>query len=507
MKQITTPLGITQTETDARYVKKTGDTMTGPLDITNAPVSGTPGNPTIIKTGDPNTPALVLQGNTTSSYPLTVSTAAYYKFDENTGSLVADSASTNDGTWQGTLGSQWTTGLVNSGGNFNGSDNYVDLGPTTFLNGVNKAYFFTTFDTTGLNANKTLMARWNFSTQGQIAIQLDATSATNIRVFVADSIGDTGGNFMQSLNANLTANNRYHIVVAYDGTLAAVDRIKIYVNAVLCTTQPQGTIPTSLTSPTANFRIGQFQGLGREWLGMQDEVGIGLGNITQAQVTALYNNGAGNQYGGITQVSPLLKILSAANVLLSYLGANGELVIAPPNTTSALVVNNSAGTRVLTVDTLNKMLGIGISNPTSRLSIGLAGGFTQNVAGESQSVSESNDIVFGIGNVSQGMKSYMRTRTLQNGSDTDGEIVWYTTHANVGAGERMFLDRDGNLGIGGAPNANAILDLQSTTKAFMPPRATTTQIGAVASPTEGMMMYDTTLHKLSYYNGTVWVAV
>lgn len=60
------------------------------------------------------------------------------------------------------------------------------------------------------------------------------------------------------------------------------------------------------------------------------------------------------------------------------------------------------------------------------------------------------------------------------------------------------------VGIGGTPNANAILDVQSTTKAFMPPRMTTTQRDAIPSPTEGMMIWNLTTHGISTYNGTSW---
>lgn len=66
----------------------------------------------------------------------------------------------------------------------------------------------------------------------------------------------------------------------------------------------------------------------------------------------------------------------------------------------------------------------------------------------------------------------------------------------------------GNCFIGrtiGAGNANAILDVYSTTKAFMPPRMTTTQKNNIASPTEGMIVWDLTGHVLSYYNGTSWI--
>lgn len=56
------------------------------------------------------------------------------------------------------------------------------------------------------------------------------------------------------------------------------------------------------------------------------------------------------------------------------------------------------------------------------------------------------------------------------------------------------------------PNANAVLDLTSTTKAFMPPRMTTAQRDAIASPTAGMVIYNTTTNKLNVYT-TVWEAV
>jgi hypothetical protein len=66
----------------------------------------------------------------------------------------------------------------------------------------------------------------------------------------------------------------------------------------------------------------------------------------------------------------------------------------------------------------------------------------------------------------------------------------------------------GSVGIGTAtPDANAILDVSSTTKAFLPPRMTTTEKNAVASPAAGMVVYDTTLNKLAVYTGAAWEAI
>ncbi len=66
----------------------------------------------------------------------------------------------------------------------------------------------------------------------------------------------------------------------------------------------------------------------------------------------------------------------------------------------------------------------------------------------------------------------------------------------------------GSVGIGTPnPNANALLDITSTTKAFIPPRMTTTQKNAIASPIAGMVVYDATLNKLCVYAAAAWETV
>ena len=60
--------------------------------------------------------------------------------------------------------------------------------------------------------------------------------------------------------------------------------------------------------------------------------------------------------------------------------------------------------------------------------------------------------------------------------------------------------------IGGAtPAATAVLDLQSTTKGFLPPRLSSVQRNAVSSPATGLTIYNTSLKMVETYNGTRWV--
>jgi len=59
---------------------------------------------------------------------------------------------------------------------------------------------------------------------------------------------------------------------------------------------------------------------------------------------------------------------------------------------------------------------------------------------------------------------------------------------------------------GGEPySPSVVLGAKSTTAGFLPPRMTTTQKNAIASPASGLMVYDTTLNQMSYYNGSTWV--
>jgi hypothetical protein len=75
----------------------------------------------------------------------------------------------------------------------------------------------------------------------------------------------------------------------------------------------------------------------------------------------------------------------------------------------------------------------------------------------------------------------------------------FTTN-DIYRGDRMVLGNGG----GGSIVASAILQADSTTKGFLMPRMTTTQINAIASPANGLEVYNTTLNCPCFYNGTSW---
>ncbi|MBL7702715.1 MAG: tail fiber domain-containing protein [Ferruginibacter sp.] len=58
---------------------------------------------------------------------------------------------------------------------------------------------------------------------------------------------------------------------------------------------------------------------------------------------------------------------------------------------------------------------------------------------------------------------------------------------------------------GSTANASALLDVKSTAKGLLIPRLTATQRAAIATPANGLMVYDTDSAAFSYYTGSAWL--
>jgi uncharacterized protein (TIGR02145 family) len=54
------------------------------------------------------------------------------------------------------------------------------------------------------------------------------------------------------------------------------------------------------------------------------------------------------------------------------------------------------------------------------------------------------------------------------------------------------------------PNASAALEVKSTTKGFLPPRMTTANRDAITTPPAGLVIYNTTVACVQFFNGALW---
>jgi hypothetical protein len=210
-------------------------------------------------------------------------------------------------------------------------------------------------------------------------------------------------------------------------------------------------------------------------------------------------------------------------------------------------------------DDTNNRLGVGINAPTARLHVKGSGSTTattsilvQNSAGATLlKATDGRDLYLGSTNnyIHQGMffqgnyygggnwmfgtLSDLGARLGIKGSGTTSATTALLVQNSAGNNAFEIKDdrtlstsggdvslRDGSLfvasnrvvtyrqviGFFGNPAASAIVEIQSTTMGFLPPRMTTTQKNAIATPAAGLVVYDTTLNKLCVYT-TAWETI
>ena len=76
---------------------------------------------------------------------------------------------------------------------------------------------------------------------------------------------------------------------------------------------------------------------------------------------------------------------------------------------------------------------------------------------------------------------------------------WIVNSSNI-------YNNGGNIGIGTTnPNASAITEISSTNKGFLPPRMTTAQRNAIGSPSDGLIIFNTSTGCPNYYFLGEWV--
>ena len=197
---------------------------------------------------------------------------AHWSFDEGVGSTAGDSAGNNDGTVHGP---DWTTGQVNGALHFDGSSDYVDCGNDS------------SFDFTDAITISAWVNPSSFPTNYN-----DIVSKRNAYYFVADSSGHLRvrvyGLSLGWITGNAVLSGWTHVAMTYDG-----NKIKFYVNGAL---DIQVDASGSMATSSDDLYIAGVQNhgktgsdTGRHFNGSIDEVKIFSTALSQASITALYN--------------------------------------------------------------------------------------------------------------------------------------------------------------------------------------------------------------------------
>lgn len=164
-----------------------------------------------------------------------------------------------------------------------------------------------------------------------------------------------------------------------------------------------------------------------------------------------------------------------------------------PATTNLMTLMNSGG------------LGIGTVSPDQKLEVAISGGGLAAKFSNTTLTATSTGIQIGGYESSSSTAYGAFIRAHHNFGLSGAADLAFETDGGI---ERLRITSNGNIGIGTvAPNASAILDVQSTTKGVRMPNMTTTQKNAIASPAPGLMVFDTTLSKLCVYTGAAWQTI
>ncbi len=208
----------------------------------------------------------------------------------------------------------------------------------------------------------------------------------------------------------------------------------------------------------------------------------------------------------ITSPQKGMVVFDDATGNLSYF--NGSIWIPLSNSTTGWTVN---GTNLSNTNSGN--VGIGTNTPMTSLQIFKSNNpsLLFNNTGTGTTISDG---LF-VGNTSSGKGFLWNYENAPIGIGTDNnERITVLGNGNVGIGDEtptQKLDVAGtvlaqNVGINAtstAPNANAMLDIASTTKGMLIPRMTTAQRNAITA-TAGLVVYDTTLKGFWFNDGTTW---
>jgi len=232
-------------------------------------------------------------------------------------------------------------------------------------------------------------------------------------------------------------------------------------------------------------------------------VAIGRNGATnnQASLGFFYSGNGSNSNRldfGFYGTNPRLSILAGGNILVGTttdagfrLDVNGtarvqtSLAVTTGKTFSAYQSGSIANDALkLTASTDGAVFGIQNSN-----ALGFSGIEYLNAAGASQ--------------VFTGFNNNNNQEFRFNNFATGGFIDF-----RIGGTSSLRIFNSRNVGINTTTDiASSQFQIDSTTKGFLPPRMTTTQKNAIATPATGLQVYDTTLNQMSYYNGTTWTNI
>ena len=275
------------------------------------------------------------------------------------------------------------------------------------------------------------------------------------------------------------------------GSTTAVGAIRTYVDGVnlseVMTFREDGNVGIGTTSPTAKTHIvGSGSTSATTSLLVKDSVGNNLINLRDDGNCSFFDASKTGQLsieGGALSGIYAKAYNSQSDNIIRYKDYNGNQCMTLTMTgsgTGNLTVNNGA-------TSLNATVGIKGSGSTSATTSLLV----QNSAGTA-AMTIKDDLTTTFGSTINANYINMQFTGIYNSE-------YFTLASGDGS-----LGSSGLFVGSGGISSSAILQANSTTKGFLPPRMTDAQRAAISSPAEGLLIYNTDNHAVAYRDGTNW---
>jgi hypothetical protein len=245
-------------------------------------------------------------------------------------------------------------------------------------------------------------------------------------------------------------------------------------------------------APTRNLQV---NGIGA-FINSDGNTALYATNSNTGVSSVLHANcGSANMYfGGFGLLTNADSTFGQLTTLSARVGIKGS---GSTSATTSLLVQNSAGSTAMEVK--------------DNLTVGMGGAY----------VSGSSGFGVSVASITASYPCFLMNSTAGGGSkigfNIDTARLYFSEETNGSSlfGHRIMADtRVGGLvvvnntaaGVTASLNASAVLQADSTTRGFLPPRMTTTQKNAIGTPAAGLVVYDTTLAKLCVYT-TAWETI
>jgi hypothetical protein len=364
-------------------------------------------------------------------------------------------------------------------------------------------------------------ARLGVGTDGQ-ALIADSAEATGLRwgTISADNMATADltltGNRTHDLNGNILKFDNGQVTIEGSGATSATTSLLV-----------QNSLATQLLKidDSGGFALG----LNASSFGYQS-VTIGNSSSTTANVSvAIGNSSSSTSLGAIaighlalangSSNSPSIAIgqeSDAAGFRAVALGwranASGNYAVAIGESSSS----TGGGVAISGTASLGLVAIKGTASAASAITIGgTASQQTAIAIGSTSQATNFGSVSLGYGAVASGQHSYIirsGTSGTKTNSTNNSMEVWFgnLTDATFRYGNTVdgWLNSSGGFVFGATTvDVSAALQVDSTTKGFLPPRMTTTEKNAISTPATGLVVFDSTLAKICVYTGAAWETV